>query len=243
MIGSLVDVRMLDGQMLAIVNNPLTSKELEKVISTIPYKGQRRQKDEAVENAKLPSIAESFYQHIFIFGIPTPEDLIDFYLKKHFSIDNSSCTLRTTSQTFTLEGVKARIYRAYPSLIRDFHFYLLCDESKVFQKVYYSLESDLKKGIDVRVTSNNTHYAVALFVETKRSNMYKKKKYSRHDALKMPEICITIDPFDKSSYVGDYALYSTAHVENLAKKIAEMEDEKLLMVVGGKYSYAQTKKR
>lgn len=226
MIGELVDVRMLNGQMLAILNNPISAKDVENTILHIPYKGQGLQKDEKVEKAKLPSIAEAFYQYVFMFGVPTPEELITAYVKKHFHQKDALVELRTNSETYTLDGIKARVFRTYPSLIRDFHFYLLCYESKAFDKVYYSLESDFKQGIDVRVTKNGVHYAVALFVQTKRSKEFKQKKYGRHQALTMQEVCIEINPFDRTNYIGDYALYQPSHVKSLQQQIQQFQTSK-----------------
>lgn len=219
MIGQLIDIRMLNGQMLIIKTNPITSKEVEQSIRSIRYQGQGLQKDEAVENAKLPSIAQTFYEHLFVYGIPTPEQLIETYLRKYFLLTEKHCKLPNSSSLYSIEGVKARVYRTYPSLLRDFHFYLLCCESNLFEKVYYSLESDLREGIDLRVTYQGQHFAVALFVQTPRSKSYKQKKYFRHQPLNIPEICLEIDPFDKQNYVGDFALYQPSHVQLLLERI------------------------
>lgn len=219
MIGELVDIRMLNGQILAIQQNPISSKVVEETIKTIPYKGQGLKIDDEVENARIPAIAQTFYQYVFLFGVPSPEELFHLYLKQHFNVSDSLCQLKSTSKSYSIKGLKARIYRSYPSLIRDFHFYLLCYESKLFEKVYYSLNADFKEGVDVRVTYKGKNIAVALFVETKRSQSYKKKKYNRHKQLTIPEVCITINPFDKANYVGDYALYQTSHIQQLVEQI------------------------
>lgn len=219
LIGKLIDIRMLNGQMLAIKTNLITSKEVEQTINSIRYHGEGLIKDEAVENAKLPSIAQTFYEYLFVYGIPTPEQLIEAYLRKHFILTGNYCKLPNSSSLYLIDGVKARVYRTYPSLLRDFHFYLLCCESNLFEKVYYSLKSDIYEGIDLRVTYQGQLFAVALFVQTPRSKSYKQKKYFRHQPLNIPEICLEIDPFDKQNYVGDFALYQPSHVQLLLERI------------------------
>ena len=84
----------------------------------------------------------------------------------------------------------------------------------------YSFDRD-RKGIDLLVEYKGQAFGIALFVNTPRSKSFKQKKYGRHQELTIPEICVTINPFDKSLYVGDYALYQQSHIEQM---IAEMDD-------------------
>jgi len=42
----------------------ITSAEVEEMLKKLSYSGQNREKDPAVENAKLPSFVKSFYKFI-----------------------------------------------------------------------------------------------------------------------------------------------------------------------------------
>lgn len=196
---------------------------IEHQIKKMRYNGNGLIKDISVENAKLPSIAEVFYEKIFLREIPSPEKLYREYLSKHFSKeDNGRYRLNNTNKAYDEKGIKARVYRAYPSLLRDFHFYILCYSSGLFESVEYSFLVDTREGIDLFVTYKGNRFAISLFVNTRRSLEYKKKKYKRHDYSNLKEICISINPFDRKSYVGDYALYGESHLQEM---IREMENE------------------
>lgn len=197
----------------------LDMNEIETSILKYPYRGQRRIKDEKSENFRLPSIAQVFYALIYTNKIPSAEMLCVGYLKKHFTAFGQAgqCKLNGTEELFLIEGVKARVYRAYPSLLRDFHFYFLCKDSNMFEDVFYSLRADAYEGIDLKITYKGQQFAIALFVNTARSRMFKSRKYGRHDTLTIPEICLEIDPFNKSYHVGDYALYRKDHLFELSK--------------------------
>ena len=63
------------------------------------------------------------------------------------------------------EALIVRILRTYPSLIRDFHFYLLLMEDGYFQDVIYFCKIDIK-GNDIVIRCNNNEYVLSLFVDT-----------------------------------------------------------------------------
>lgn len=127
-------------------------------------------------------------------------------------------SLKEATNIFLKAGVEGRIYRTYPSLIRVYHFFLSCQEMNRFDDVFYSFRRD-QDGVDTVIKYKGQNFAIALFVDTPRSRSYKKKKYNRHKALDIPEICVMINPFDKSTYVGDYALYQDYHLYNMVKEM------------------------
>ena len=56
--------------------------------------------------------------------------------------------------SYNLNALKARILRTYPSLLRDFHFYLMLKECNSFDKVTYSCADDIK-GTDITIVHKN----------------------------------------------------------------------------------------
>lgn len=210
---------MRKNKLMLIHEQKYTKESLEKALLNIQYKGRGRIKDPHVENGKLPSIAKTFYQTLFHFDLPTPEQLIDIYFLKHKTDETENMIqFKGNPEYFSKTGVEGRIYRTYPSLIRDYHFFLSCQETNKFEDVIYSFNKD-QNGVDTIIKYKGQIFAIALFVNTPRSRNYKKIKYNRHEVLDIPEICVTIDPFDKSTYVGDYALYQEHHIDKMIKEM------------------------
>lgn len=216
----IIDLQIINNNFIQVKEIQFNIEDIEKCIAKIKYNGQGLIKDNKVEYAKLPSIAKIFYMFIYNRIIPTPERLFMAYYNTYFStIDCNKCNCIINNEIYSIEGVKARVLRTYPSLLRDFHFFVLCYNSKYFDKVKYSFSDDVKKGIDLTVVYKNKEYGVSLFVETPRSKKYKKQKYKRHDYSFIKEICIPINPFDKNNYIGDFALYNKTHVQYLLYSI------------------------
>lgn len=220
----IIDIQIINNKFIQIKEIHFNIKDIEKGIAKIKYKGQGLIKDNKVEYAKLPSIAKIFYMFLYNRSIPSPERLFTVYYNTYFvALNCEKCNCIINNEIYSIEGVKARILRTYPSLLRDFHFFVLCYNSGYFDKVKYSFSNDVKKGIDLTVVYANKKYGVSLFVETPRSKKYKKQKYNRHNYSSINEICIPINPFDKSNYVGDFALYNKEHVKYLLYNIVHGE--------------------
>lgn len=188
-------------KVIVMKEQKITSAEVEEMLKKLSYSGQNREKDPAVENAKLPSFVKSFYKFIAEDGcIPDEALFIDTYLRNYFYKTKKGLYCLKSPydrindiQYFTREGLEGRILRAYPSLIQDFHFFLICVESQKFDRVIYSTYLDIQKGIDLKILKDNKSYAVSLYVHTNRSKMYKQQKYKRHDYSGLKEICISLD--------------------------------------------------
>lgn len=222
MLNNLIDFQIVNNQFILIKKITLSTKIIEESLRAYPYRGQKRIKDDVVENYRLPSIAQVFYSFVLMNQIPSPETLCQAYIHTHFIVQkHNQCQLKGTNQQFLLDSIKARVYRTYPSLIRDLHFYFLCKESGEFDEVIYSFSADIYDGIDLKVIYNEREFAISLYVSTPRSKEFKQKKYGRHQPLSIPEICIEIDPFNPKYYVGDYALYQKEHVLLLKQKMME----------------------
>ncbi|BBW98993.1 hypothetical protein [Geobacillus subterraneus] len=203
----------------------ITKRVLEGFLRSISYRGEGWVCDPEVEQAQLPPIAKTFYE-LMATQLPKPEEVMKYYLLEHFWFskqDPHRIFFESEQKWYSTKGVLARIYRTYPSLMRDFHFFLLCSEYGEFDRVRYSLRQDVSLGVDLLVSYQGQDYAVSLYVDTKRGTSFKKKKYRRHKRLTIPEICLPIDPFDEKRRVGQFALYQANDLELLLRQIHDFQ--------------------
>lgn len=191
--------------------------EAEKQITNLSYNGVGLTKNKKVEEAKLPPFALAFYYHLFSKRcIPSEEELYDRYLSFSGKPINEDKIL-IDDEPYSAEGVKARLLRTYPSLIRDFHFYLLLYESGKFENVTYSLSQDYYRGLDLCVYLSGKAFHLSLFIKTKRASLFKKKKVARHDYKNVTEIELELD-FNSLTKHGEIALCTERHVEAVFQK-------------------------
>lgn len=221
------DIKFFNGQIYLLKKSIITSSQIESSIKSIKYSGEKLQKDTVVENSKLPPFIAAFYKYIFENNaIPTERDLISYYLDNYYDLkDENTCSVKKTlsmyaqNQLLSITGIKARLLRSYPSLIRDFHFYQLCTESKLFDKVVYSLNVDYYDGYDLIIEYGGKKFAVALFIETVRGNLYKSKKLYRHNPVNSyEEVNLSINKSD-CQLVGAFYLYKKDHVIKLLEEL------------------------
>ena len=76
-----------------------------------------------------------------------------------------------------VRGIKARLFRSYPSLVRDLHFCLFLKErAKNDARVIYNIQIDTEIGIDILVEQGSTIYAINLFTPTARAMVGREKR-------------------------------------------------------------------
>lgn len=187
----ILNIELSNKHMREVRELTLTSESLEDTVEMYPYSGENRVKDELVERTQLPPIALAFYSFLYEFNtVPTPEVLIEDYLAQDYfsevSQNEYAVSYGTTNTVISKEGLIARILRTYPSLLRDLHFYLMAVESELFEGVWYSLDDDFKKGIDIKVRYNGKWYKIALLQNTRRSVFYRNKKRGCHPLVIKP---------------------------------------------------------
>ena len=182
-------------------------------------------KDMVLENSRIPTIAQSFYEALVYDGrILTQKAFANYYFKKNcVSISDQLFTFRpnkiggynTPKKSFHKISLQSRLYRAYPSLIRDFHFFLLCNTSKKFDDVKFSLKEDFSSGCDLTVIIDQKEIKARLFITTKRSLEFLNKKHRLHD---FEGIFVDL-PLDmsKAKSIGDFKVYDNTHVNMLLK--------------------------
>lgn len=218
----ILNIELYNGHIRKTKDLALTVERLEETLQHYKYSGENRIKDPVVEDLALPPIASSFYNFIYETNmLPSEDDLIESYLGQSdfFSYlpgEKVEVTYSGKSTVVSLEGLIGRILRTYPSLVRDFHFYLMAHESELFSAVRYSVIEDVGHGVDIKVQHNGKWYNIGLCLSSKRSLFYKFKKTFRHKPVDIIYIELKSNEAHK---VGDYMLYSQWHVGQLMRQL------------------------
>jgi hypothetical protein len=216
----IIDIKISDYGISITRDANITSKIIENQVKNLQYSGQGKLKDYSSENAKLPPFIQVFYYLFFRqLSIPSEELFFNTYIEWLGGIDNEK--INYNNQHYNPEGIMMRLKRAYPSIIRDFHFLYLLQESKRFDSVEYSLKLDYYNGLDIKVTYYGKDIYVSLFIDTTRSNYYKSRKKTRHDYSNIIELEFNVN-FDSLTKHGSIYLLNITHVNILEEKIKEI---------------------
>jgi hypothetical protein len=175
-----------------------------------------KKRDILVEwNLRLPTFINSFYKYLYNNNdILNQKDFFDYYMydnKTYFDYNNFDSEI--------LSAVMARVYRAYPSIVRDLHFNVLACEQLKGSTVLYNRKLDIEEGIDLLIKEKNSIYAVNLFTETPNSRIGREKKENRHKPFKnVNYIDLPISLNDVNRF-GDFFLYGESQLDKIKKII------------------------
>ena len=221
---ALLDIRFCNDQAFLQKRNTITSIELERQIAAIDYEGAysryKNIKDEdSVEKEKFPPVNYAFFAYVFGHAkIPDTEELQEMYFEMYKTglARTDDKHVRYKGRVYPLLALQGRILRTYPSLIRDFHFFLLLREDGSFEKVVYSCRNDIN-GRDIIIKHKGREHEVSLFVETSRSLFFKEMKNRFRHEYGGNEIQVPLN-LNKATRCGDFCLYGKNDV--LAVKTA-----------------------
>lgn len=155
----------------------LTLEKLEDKLKKTKLSFIKTKRNDTEYGINFPIFVTRFYDYIDEYDeLPSQKEFYDYYIEntqnfksiKKLDIDQ-------------LGGLKARIYRAYPSYVRDLHFAKLLEDKTPLDEIIYNNKLDVKDGIDVLVRENDIHYAISLYTDTRRSNIMRAKKVDRRD--------------------------------------------------------------
>lgn len=195
----------------------LTATDIEKQLLKMSLKFPRDKDNDVENNIKFPMFVDSFYDFIKIKQtLPTQEEFWLYYCKKNLNYLKSLNLIKPKKI-----ALKARIYRTYPSLIRDIHFACLLRDSKLFSTVMYNRDYDYKYGIDVILVKDNKTIGLNLFTDTSRARYARNLKHYRPKQpvkFQCYDIPIRLNPNNK---LGNFYLYNKEHVEYILYKIFE----------------------
>ncbi len=223
----ILDIKFMNDKTYLLKKFNMSSKQVEKIIKEFNYSEyyahyKNKKCDKTVEDEQFPVINLVFYKYIYENElIPSPKEIVDLYFEFYESeLVQEGCNVRFNGSIYKKENIIGRILRTYPSLIRDFHFYLLATESKMFDKVFYSYKDDIN-GKDITIKQNDIVYVISLFVNTKRSRGYKIiKNIRRHEYINEIQLPLNLNEAYKC---GDFMLYRKKDLENIKIQIDKLQ--------------------
>ena len=163
------------------------------------------------DKVRLGPMVVPFYLFILLYQrTPTPEE---FFRQYQLCYDRDLYNLESGSKAKE-EDIRPRVYRAYPSLIRDIHFWAIASEDSRFDDVKYSTEMDYHHGVDLIIKKAGFEFAVTLHRASESAANWAKGKVvvGRFKAI----INIVLDNPDR---VGDFDLYTKQSLDYLAAAI------------------------
>jgi len=193
-----------------------TYKDVEKQIRTYRLVFDQTRNEKVEWQLKLPMFVPAFYNYVKSRNsIPDQKDYWQFYVSENKN--------RLTSLNLSKEekiGVRARVFRTYPSLIRDLHFGLYIKNNGFFRSVFYNEFLDIEYGIDLVVeNADGVKIGLNLFTETKAAKEARAvKKHRPKKSVDFDCHDIPID-FAGSKRCGDFFLYSEREIKTIVEKI------------------------
>ena len=182
----------------------VTHKDIETQIVNYHLQFLQTRNKQVEWGMRFPMFVPPFYDFISLNKgrVPSQEEYWNTYLdnnKQWFNKKNLTDGL--------LNGLKARIFRTYPSLIRDIHFAKYLQATFTDTEVIYDMHLDIEEGIDLLLVCKGTFHAINLYTATKRAYIGRKKKTFRHKNYNNVNYVELPVAFQGSKEVGDFFLY------------------------------------
>ena len=191
----------------------LSSKQIEDQVQVYDLIFSRIKNRTVEWGMQFPMFIPSFYEYVIEKNsIPSQEVFFNQYLGDHkewFAQNKLSGDI--------MEGLKARAFRTYPSVVRDVHFALTVKEKRCFDEVFYNYNLDIEQGIDLIIGYASKLYAVNLFADTYRAYQGRRKKKYRHKNLEGLNYVDLPVQFKGSKECGKFYLYYDRELNDLKK--------------------------
>jgi hypothetical protein len=193
----------------------LSSKQIEEQIKGYKLAFMQLRVPEIEHGIRVPIFVYPFYSFVLREDrVPTQDEYWRDYCSKNKEFLNK---LKLTTQQKL--GLKARVFRTYPSLVRDIHMGATLREHKDFDDVFYNETLDVEYGVDLVVVKNNKSLGLNLFTNTKNSiEAREKKQYRPKKPIDLYCIELPID-FRGSKTCGDFFLYSDKEIIKIKQDI------------------------
>jgi hypothetical protein len=160
-------------------------------------------------NVRLPMFVTSFYQYVLEKqAVPKQDEYWKFYLT-----DNTAYFSEASFLKEHMDGLQARVYRTYPSLVRDLHFGLMLKNSGIFKDVFFNEIMDIEYGIDLVVFIKGRPIGLKLYTDTRNAlharevKNYRPKKTVNFKCIELPI------NFRGSKTCGMFFLYSDREID------------------------------
>jgi hypothetical protein len=160
----------------------------------------------------IPMMTVSFHRLLFDTGmVPTPDEYLSEYEREN------SHFLSSMSDD-DMGGIRYRVMRAYPSLIRDIHFVCGCRE--IGCPAIRTVRDDIA-GIDARIPIENGEVKVRLYYDSPRSKSHRMMKAFAH--VMGPDHHDLGLSKDNSIRIGDFFLYSPSTIRSFLTSVGVEE--------------------
>lgn len=193
----------------------LTSSQVCSIIATYTLFFPQVRNDKAEWRIAFPMFLTPFYKYVY--NTNSVLDQNDFY--NYYLSENKFFFVANKFDLEILEGLKARIYRTYPSLVRDLHFSLFVNEKFEEARVIYNRKLDVEEGIDLLIKLKDKFYAINLFTDTTRAHIGREIKKSRHTPFENVQYVELPVKFNGSFICGNFFLYGEAELNEIKKII------------------------
>lgn len=187
----------------------LSSQSIESQICPMKLQFSKK-KDEVMEwKTKPPPFIYAFYNFVAEHN-RIPEQLE--YWGYYYTHNRNNFSEYIQKNIVLL---KARCLRAFPSFVRDIHFYYILQESNQFAEVKYHPKIDIEYGIDFVVKYRGKRFGINCFINTRRSKKGRGKKAFRHEPVdKITLVDLPVN-FDGCKTCGQFFLYSQRELHQL----------------------------
>lgn len=190
--------------------------DIEKILSGSSFDTTQLFKDSSGNfegKRAIPMMTVSFHRHLFDHGmIPDPDNYLSEY-------ETENSNFLSMVREDDVQGIRLRVMRAYPSLVRDVHFVSSCREMGCTAS--RTVRDDID-GIDARIPISEREIKVRLYYESPASRRFKMRKAFSHiigpdhyDLGLSRKTCLT---------VGDFLLYSREDVTSFLSSIGAMKE-------------------
>ena len=187
----------------------ITSEEIRNQIENYKLGFFHVRNEDVERKIKFPTFLDAFYRYVYLTKrIPTQKEFYTHYLN-----ENEVFFRDAEFSSEITYGLKARIFRAYPSLVRDLHFTVYLSERFKEGKIIYNRALDVEEGIDILIVYKGNNWGISLYIDTARAHRVRELKQSRHqkyDNVKYAEMPVH---FDASVKCGDFFLYGEKEYE------------------------------
>lgn len=193
----------------------LTSNDIEETVRNYKLSFMQCRNHDVEHKIQFPMFLNCFYENILINQkVLDQNDFANAYVKL-----NLEWIKKQNFSNDIISGLKARIFRTYPSLVRDLHFSLMLKESCQYQNVIYDIKLDTVYGIDILIKQQEKLFGVNLYTNTKNANEFRNNKLKRH--LRFEDVNYIELPvsFNGSNKCGDFYLYGIREFNLLMKII------------------------
>ncbi len=205
----------IDGLSNTLDKIALSSEEIENQIKSYRLTFSQIRRNDVEWGMKFPMFVPPFYSYILKIGrVPNQKEYWNNYIFENKPFFNAS-----TLTSDQMAGLEARVFRTYPSLVRDLHLGVKLKKSGVFNDVYYNEVIDIQYGIDLVVLKNDKLLGLNLFTNTRTAlHARVKKEYRPKKPVNFKCIEIPIE-FRGSKVCGDFFLYSEREIEIIKGEI------------------------